>query len=345
MQFIEQFFQEIAALFMSILMLFGGVTTPASGDVLRNFADDVNIDFVLTGDTQVSGYMPEREANLMSFAEDMNNAEIDLDAFIIAGDIAENGMQDEFDRVASHIKDFNVGKYIMCTGNHDIRLRTFEQSKERFLNFMNSLNTEEDAQDNVFYKTMVGDYTFLVMGSEESRFEDAFISRAQLQWLNIQLKEATKDGKPVFVICHYPLAEGHGLPKTWGSANSGAGDESLPTYVRKDDYNMTGSIGDQTNDVYDILTKYENVFFITGHLHTGFGKFTYETLNGENNVQGVNVPSVGIDNKDGVYNNPGTGLFVEVTDSQVIFYARDFRNGKFLTTEDWSKAIMAFDII
>lgn len=344
MQAIINLFQEIAALLLSFVMMFGGVTTPATGDLLRNFSDDVNIDFVLTGDTQVCDYMPEREANLISFAEDMNNSDIELDAFLIVGDIAENGMQEEFDRVTSHISGFNAKNFIMCTGNHDIRLREFEQSKERFLNFMNGLNAEENAQDNVYFKYMVNDYTFLVMGSEESRFEDAYISGEQLQWLNIELKEATKTGKPVFVICHYPLAEGHGLPDTWGSANSGAGDESLPTYERKDDYDMTGCIGDQTNDVYDILTKYENVFFVTGHLHTGFGKFTYETISEENNVQGVNVPSVGIDNKDGVYNNPGTGLFVEVTDSQVIFYARDFRNGKFLTTEDWSKAVMAFDI-
>ncbi len=344
MQAIINLFQEIAALLLSFVMMFGGVTTPATSDLLRNFSDDVNIDFVLTGDTQVCDYMPEREANLISFAEDMMNSDIELDAFLIVGDIAENGMQEEFDRVTSHISGFNAKNFIMCTGNHDIRLREYEQSKERFLNFMNGLNAQENAQNDVYYKYMVEDYTFLVMGSEESRFEDAYISSAQLQWLNIELKEATKTGKPVFVICHYPLAEGHGLPNTWGSANSGAGDESLPTYERKDDYDMTGCIGDQTNDVYDILTKYENVFFITGHLHTGFGKYTYETISEENNVQGVNVPSVGIDNKDGVYNNPGTGLFVEVTDSQVIFYARDFRNGKFLSTEDWSKAVMAFNI-
>ena len=345
MQAIINLFQEIAALLLSFVMMFGGVTTPATGDLLRNFSDDVNIDFILTGDTQVCDYMPEREANLISLAEDINNSDIELDAFIIAGDIAENGMQEEFDRVTSHIAGFNVINYIMCTGNHDIRMREYEQSRERFLNFMNGLNSEENAQDNVYFKYMVNGYTFLVMGSEEGRFEDAYISSAQLQWLNIELKNATAEGKPVFVICHYPLAEGHGLPNTWGSANSGAGDESLPTYQKKDSYDMTGCIGDQTNEVYDILTKYENVFFITGHLHTGLGKYTYETLSVENNVQGVNVPSVGIDNKDGVYNNPGTGLFVEVTDSQVIFYARDFRNGKFLSTEDWSKAVMAFDII
>ncbi len=344
MQAFINLFQEIAAILLSIVMMFGGVTTPATSDLLRNFSDDVNIDFILTGDTQVCDYMPEREANLISFAEDMRNSDIELDAFLIVGDIAENGMQEEFDRVTSHISGFNVKNFIMCTGNHDIRLREYEQSKERFLNFMNGLNDEENAKDNVYFKYMVNDYTFLVMGSEESRFEDAYISSAQLQWLNIELKEATKEGKPVFVICHYPLAEGHGLPDTWGSSNSEPGDDSLPTYERKDDYDMTGCIGDQTNEVYDILTAYENVFFVTGHLHTGFGKYTYETISEENNVQGVNVPSVGINNKDGVYNNPGTGLFVEVTDSQVIFYARDFANGKFLTTEDWSKAVMAFDI-
>ncbi|MEE1503622.1 MAG: metallophosphoesterase [Acutalibacteraceae bacterium] len=344
MQYIVGLFEEIAALFLSILMMFGGVTTPATGDLLRNFSDDVNIDFVLTGDTQVCDYMPEREANLISFAEDMNNSDIELDAFLIVGDIAENGMQQEYDRITSHIADFNVKNFIMCTGNHDIRLRDFEQSKERFLGFMNNLNAEENAKDNVYFKYEVNGYTFLSIASDKMEFEEAHISREQLQWLNIELKEATKEGKPVFVLCHQSLAESHGLPNTWGSANSGAGDETLPTYERKDDYDFTGSIGEHSNDVYDIISKYENVFFLTGHLHTGFGKYTYQTINEENNVQGINVPSVGIDNKDGVYNNPGTGLFVEVTDSEVIFYARDFANGKFLTTDDWSKAVMKFDI-
>ena len=345
MQFIEQLFQEIAALFMSILMLFGGVTTPASGDALKNFADDVNVDFVVTGDTQVCDYMPEREANLMSFSKDMMNSEIDLDAFIIVGDVAENGMQAEYDRVTAQIADWNVANYIMCTGNHDIRLRDFEQSKERFLNFMNGLNTEENAKDNVFYKYEVNGYTFLTIASDKMEFEEAHFSGEQLQWLNIELKNATAENKPVFVLCHQSLAESHGLPNTWGSANSTPEDTTMPAYERKDSYDFTGSIGKQSNDIYDIISKYENVFFITGHLHTGFGKYTYQTIDAEKNVQGINVPSVGIDNKDGVYNNPGTGLLVEVTDSQVIFYARDFRNGKFLSTEDWSNAIMAFDII
>ena len=71
----------------------------------------------------------------------------------------------------------------------------------------------------------------------------------------------------------------------------------------------------------------------------------YQTINAENNVQGINVPSVGIDNKDGTYNNPGTGVYVEVTDDQVIFYARDFAEGRFLTESDFPEAIKTYDLI
>ena len=151
MQYIVGLFEEIAALFLSILMMFGGVTTPATGDLLRNFSDDVNIDFVLTGDTQVCDYMPEREANLMSFSEDMMNAEIELDAFLIVGDIAENGLLEEYQLVYNEFYDLS-DRFIMATGNHDIRLRLYSQSVDRFSNFTNSLNKDESMTENVWKK-------------------------------------------------------------------------------------------------------------------------------------------------------------------------------------------------
>ncbi len=336
---------ELMSIIMSIMMALGMIGTPATDDTLKNIDPNTVLDFVVTGDPQVSNYMPAREANLNSFSQDMLNSEIELDAFIIAGDIAENGFADEFARVYDNINGFNTKNFIMAAGNHDIRLREYEQSKSRFLGFMNDLNKGENVQSELHYKYEVEGYTFLVMGSDESAFEEAFISDAQLQWLNIELKEATKTGRPVFVICHYPLAESHGLPGTWGSSNSDDVYGKLPTYVAPTDPDMTGSIGDQTNEVYEIINDYKNVFFITGHLHTGFGKNTYQTIDEANNVQGINVPSVGIDNKDGSYNNPGTGLFVEVTPTQVIFYARDFAEGKFLTADQFEQAVMAYDII
>ena len=336
---------QLVSLIMSFLMSIGAIATPSTTETIDIIEEDTVINFVITGDPQVCNYNPSREANVIAAAEDLRNASTTLDAFIIAGDIAENGFQDEFDRVYEDIKDINAANFIMAAGNHDIRLREYEQSSTRFISFMNSLNIEQNAVSALNYTYEVNGYKFIVMASDKSEFEEAYISNQQLQWLNIELKNATAEGKPVFVICHYPLAEGHGLPGTWGSANTPGVAGRLPDYERKDGYDYTGSIGEQSNAVYDVISRYQNVFFITGHLHTGFGQNTYQTINAENNVQGVNVPSLGINNKDGTYNNPGTGLYVEVTPDEVIFYARDFAEGRYLTTDDFSETVAVFPII
>ena len=121
-----------------------------------------------------------------------------------------------------------------------------------------------------------------------------------------------------------PLKATHNVEVAWNSPFEGG-----------------GTVGAQSIALKAIMSKYENVFLISGHLHSGFGPDSYNNVDG---IHSINLPSVTIENKDGTYNNAGTGLFVEVTNDQVIFYARDFANGKFLSTEDWSKAVMAFDI-
>ena len=336
---------QLISIIMSIMMSLGMISMPSTDDTLKTINPNTVLDFVVTGDTQVSNIMPEREKNLISFSEDMKNSQIELDAFIIAGDVTENGFPEEYARIYDNIHDYNVRNYILCTGNHDIRLNDYETGTSRFFEFMNTLNEGQNDQNSTSYKYMIDGYTFLVLGSDNWDFEKAYISDAQLQWLNLELKEATKNGRPVFVIAHYPLAESHGLPGTWGSSNSDDVYGSLPTYVAPTDPDYTGSIGEQSNEVYEIINDYKNVFFITGHLHTGFGKNTYQTIDEANNVQGINVPSVGIDNKDGSYNNPATGLYVEVTPTQVIFYARDFAEGKFLTADQFEQAVMTYDLI
>lgn len=342
---ITNVFNQVLSILMTILMSMGIITSPPADTPLKKQNENAVLNFVVVGDPQVANYNPTREAAFVSFAEDVMNSQTKLDAFILAGDIAENGFQSEFDQVYKYIKDFNTDNFIMATGNHDIRLRDYSQSSERFLTFMNSLNSSANAQTSTHYKYEVNGYTFLVMGSDRTEFEEAYISPAQLQWLNTELNKATKSGKPVFVICHQPLAESHGLPDTWGSSENEPVGLYMDEYKRQASYDLTGSVGEQTNDIYDIITRYKNVFFITGHLHTGFGKYTYQTIDGENNVQGINVPSVGIDNKDGVYNNTSTGLYCEVTEDQVIFYARDFAEAKFLSADEFGRAVQVFDII
>lgn len=277
----------------------------------------VKLTFAALADPQVSNYMFERERVMHGAGDDLANSSVDIDALLIAGDIAENGLQCEFDTVASHISDAPVSHYIMATGNHDMRLRAYKQSTKRFCNFTNGLNETAGSDltiDKVHYSYEVNGYTFIVMGTNKTEMEEAYISPEQLEWLDETLDKASGK-KPVFVVLHQILKDTHGLPLTWGSGKN----------------EKAGSVGEQSDDIKAILNKYKNVILITGHMHTGFGQYTYQKVD---NFHSINLPSLCIDNKDGDYNGPGIGYMVEVYSDKVVFRARDFDDGCYVPDYD-----------
>lgn len=305
---------QILSMIMAFLTSIGTITMPSTQEPITASDGTPLLSFVAFGDSQVSNYNLEREPYVIEMAEDIKNAQLSLDAFVIAGDITENGFKSEYDRVYEDISGLDVGTYIIAAGNHDIRLREYENCSRRVLDFMNKLNNNDESkkQNSLYYSTEINGFKFIVIASEKSNFEDAYISSTQLTWLNEELKSA--GGKPVFVITHYPLKDTHGLPDTWSNALW-----------------ESGSIGDSSDKVKEILNRYENVFFITGHLHTGFGQYTYEK---PGNFNSINLPSVGIENKDGDYNEQGCGFLVEVYENSVIFRARNFAKGEYLPDYD-----------
>ncbi len=305
---------KLISMLMSILLSTGAIALPSADEPINQAMSGTYMSFIALGDTQVCNYNPTREKALIASVEDISNSSCPVNALVVAGDIAENGFQDEYDRVYDDLKKTGIKNFIFSAGNHDIRLRDYEQCSERFLNLQNSLNPADKAVDKLYYTYKVNGCTFIVMASERSDFEDATITIRQTKWLKEQLDIAAVDGKPVFVVLHYPLKDTHGLPDTWSNSLW-----------------ESGSIGDDSDTVLEILNEYDNVILITGHLHTGFGQFSYEKIG---NIDSVNVPSIGIKNKDGDYNDNGTGYFVEVSPSQVLFRARDFAKGKFLPDYD-----------
>ena len=136
-------------------------------------------------------------------------------------------------------------------------------------------------------------------------FEEAYIGAEQLEWLNDELKAA--DGKPTFVILHQPLKSTHNVENAWNSPDDKA-----------------GTVGAQSVALKAIMSKYENVVLVTGHLHSGFGPDNYNNVDG---IHAVNVPSLTIENKDGTYNKSGLGYIVEVYEDEIIFRARDMAKG------------------
>lgn len=314
----SKFAYKLMALFVSLVFAFTPYVSPATDDPIKGTAsNDANMTFVAWADPQISNYMSKRYQHFNAACEDLSNTKNHIDALVMAGDIAENGLLCEYEYVSEHLVNAPVDNYIVAVGNHDVRLKLYKSSVEKIARFTNGLNEKAGSElriDSLHYSYEVNGYRFIVLGTDKAEFEESYISDEQLSWLDSELRTATADNTPAFVIIHQTFKLTHGLPDTWNSP-----------------FDKAGTVGKQSDKLYEIMNSYRNVFLITGHLHTGFGEYTYERLG---NINSVNLPSLTIDNKDGKCNDNGIGFMVEVYDTHVLFKARNFAKGKYTPDYD-----------
>ena len=192
---------------------------------------------------------------------------------------------------------------LVTVGNHDARL--FYKKNMAIVMKKVCEYLQIDTQNKGYYSYDINGYTFVVLATDKRVFEKAYISPAQQTFLERELARATKDGKPVFVMCHQPFAETHGLPEVW----------------------KTGDMGEQSDTVRAIVEKYKNVFFINGHLHGGIYENTLEVLNEKQNIVSLSVPGYRKPNNFGI-TDCGTGYYAEVYDDRIVFTARNFLTGE-----------------
>ena len=252
-------------------------------------------------DNAFSGY------NLECGLEDIRNSGQKFDALLITGDITDMSDERSFDITRDIIR--NAGLFdnvVFAAGNHDIRF-VYDKRIPYILKTQSELLNKEITTP--YYSHDVNGYTVIVINSDEHQVERAVISDAQLSFIDSELARATAEGKPAFVIAHQPLADTHGLPEYWATG---------------------GDLGEQSYKVREILTKYKNVFYFSGHLHTGIYDKSLLTLNEENGVYSINLAAFGKGNARGKYDQKGLGVYMEVYDGEVVFTARDFVAGKAL---------------
>ncbi len=308
---------KIVNTFMSIILTvglgFGLISGPATDDPIT-FQDSENVEmsFVLWADTHTRTTAINPYYLECGF-EDIENSGMDFDAFVIAGDITEFGDAPSYDVVWDTIAKSSIADkaIFLATGNHDIRLAYESQTKmimDKESEYLTSHSGAETVIDKPYYSYDVNGYTFIVMGSDKWQFEKAIISDEQLAFLDSELARATADGKPAFVICHQPLDNTHGLPEVWEN----------------------GGLGNDSDEVKEILMKHKNVFFLNGHLHDGVYENSLNVFSEENGVYSINVPAYGKDNDYGPWAQTGLGDYVEVYADRVVFTARDFQAGQSL---------------
>lgn len=312
-------FKKFIALMMGIFTLginfFTGGYKPKAADPALTFAAISDVHLTVS----------TARADMLALGlEDMQNASHRLNALVFCGDNTDHGYRDQYNLWAQTMAKYDpADEIIIAEGNHDTWTGAddeYEPAKALFLEYNKRIAGRELTE--AYYTTQINGITFIVMASEYDHV-DAYFSDAQLTWLKDELAAAAGQGKPVFVICHWPFNGSHGLTKVWTL------EETSPD---------TGGIGDQSDEVEAILKSYPNVFYITGHLHNGFSNeaikkidaiFSYTYIEHDGSFHSVNLPS---------YMYPGTrgsgcnaqGCVFEVYPDRVEVRARNFAAGTWL---------------
>ncbi len=266
--------------------------------------------FAVWGDPQVSFLSPLRSARVYAAVKDLKNSE-GLSALVLCGDITEYGAKCEYRFVKRLLDEAGekVSEIFAIPGNHDVRLRNYKKQAERFQSFVKSLkNSGADFIDGYYYMSDINGCRFIMMGTDRSTFEAAYISDKQLKRLESDILSAPS-GKPIFVFNHQTLKRTNGLPKTFLGKGS-----------------WRGSVGRESDKLKNVLSCRENVYFISGHLHYCTSAYTFEECG---KFSSLSVPTVGVINH-GEFKKMTQGYVVSVYDDRVVFRSRIFGEGRYV---------------
>ena len=94
---------------------------------------------------------------------------------------------------------------------------------------------------------------------------------------------------------------------------------------------MDGGLGKQSDAVEEILKKYRNVYYFSGHSHMGLGgerckkENGYASIEQENSLTLINLPSLACGNHHGEDKAFCMGFQLEVYDGKVIIRPRNLK--------------------
>lgn len=319
-------FKAFVAVIMTFINLF---TFPFFGfyageDNYKVKDDDIKLSFAAISDIHMTNEFARVQV-LKCGLWDMDYADYELDALVLAGDLTDHGLEEEYKNLALAFEPYSPAKeIIMAVGNHDTWTDPddkYEPAKENFIRYSKEITGRE--LEECYFTTEINGYTFIVMASEGTS-TSAYISDTQLAWLREEMDKAAEKDLPIFVVSHWPVAETHGLPETWG-------DEEPEL--------LDGSFGDQNYEVEAILKDYENVFMISGHIHNGFINdsqtdiYGYASVESYGSFHSINLPSFMYMGIRGRVMN-GCGYNIEVYEEEVLIRARSFTSGIWYTDYD-----------
>ena len=286
-------------------------------DVYAPKQEEIRLNVAAISDTHIDTRLPLGKYLLERAFTDMSGSLVPNDVVIVAGDLTNYGDEDSVvDFFEILTKNSTAPHHIITMGNHDIGHTsdlglTNQQARDNFIaNHNKYLGT---SFEKPYYSYIIKGYKFIVLCDEsEDRWDTFEFSDEQIAWLDAELAEGTAEGLPVFVVCHEPFEGINGQPTVW---EDGTMDEEDGAMVKA------------------TLEQYENVFYLSGHMHEGINGEITETLLGfccVETLEGVtyiSLPTYLLVNRYGIPWN-GLGFQMEVYDGQVVFRARSYMTSR-----------------
>lgn len=276
--------------------------------------------FVALSDVHIKALSDSRSADFIAGLQDISQQMPDLDALIIAGDNTGSGTTDQvnaFYQLMAEHRPVDPSKTCILLGNHDVRDGSGSWTndptqptpyydtvaKDLYLN----KNAEYMPETNgkVYYDKWLNGYHFIVLNTEKGLKDSVYLSPTQLSWLEEKLAENASPDQPIFVINHQALNDTH-----WRS-------------------NILNGFGTEDAQVKELLSRYPQVVFLSGHTHNGLG--VAEAVDRQFGTM-IEIPSYS-ESENGVV-EAGTGYYVMLFEDEILFRARNFKTAAWLPEYD-----------
>ena len=312
-------FNKVIALLVPIIFALSNIaSTGLSLQVKPKNAEALQLSFAAFSDSHLAG--DEDSARVKVLYQGLRNLDGRVDAIVAVGDMTDRGEREQYETFYRCVKkEVTSSKFIAAVGNHDTWTtgKDEENPTYEFLRAYNGYSGKNLTE--AYYTEEVKGYTFIVLATEADN-TSAYLSEKQISWLDSELEKATEGGKPAFVLCHWPL------DGTCGQM------EIDPEH----------GMGAQSAEIQAVLEKYKNVFYFSGHIHSGlrgelsnkiFGHQSVETING---VHYINLPSFMFPNTRSLTTGnggnilPGCGYIAEVYENDVVLRASNYPLGFYM---------------
>lgn len=289
--------------------------------------DKIKLCATIVSDTHIDENHPTKIIPMYILMKALKGAKkANSDAFITVGDTTSRGSRINWDMTRSCFRRIPdaAKKIILTIGNHDgWNDNGFDDAVKEYYSAYEDICHRKI--NTTYFSEILNGYYFICIGTDSDSGCEAEISDKQMTWFRNEMEKAGATNRPVFVFCHQSLNQRHGLPRTWDRHE----DPNRPL--------TDGGIGDRSDEIADILKKYKNVFYFSGHSHMGLcgedmkASEGYSTFEEEDGLTLINLPSLSCGNHHGQLQGLGIGLQLEVYEDKVILRPKNYISGRFIT--------------